>query len=287
MSRYSGISNSTTPLTLDVIARTCPSILASHAHEDRKESYKFIPTSTLLSSMGERGFLPFSIHQTNPRKNVESRMGFTRHAISFRHESTFGQEEEIVPQVVILNSHDGTTPYKIYAGFFRFVCSNGLICGSVLESFSVYHKGNAHALDDVIDASFTVLDSAQKAIEYVDDWKAITLSDTERLEMATRAHAIKFGADHEMMLNAIRPEQFLEAHNAEDYGNSSLWSTFNVLQENIMKGGLQGNRYRNHEGVLSKRRPRTRSISNITQSLALNTALWDMATDYANNIITL
>ena len=54
----------------------------------------------------------------------------------------------------------------------------------------------------------------------------------------------------------------------------SLWTTFNVIQENVVRGGLQG-RKRNAEGRI--RRAQTRAINGIDQNVTLNRALWTLA----------
>ncbi len=54
----------------------------------------------------------------------------------------------------------------------------------------------------------------------------------------------------------------------------SLWTTFNVIQENVVRGGLQG-RKRNAEGRI--RRSQTRAINGIDQNVTLNRALWTLA----------
>jgi len=49
-----------------------------------------------------------------------------------------------------------------------------------------------------------------------------------------------------------------------------LWSTFNRVQENLVKGGLTG---RNANG----RQQRTRPVQGIDQNVRLNRALWLLA----------
>ncbi|WP_249542536.1 DUF932 domain-containing protein, partial [Escherichia coli] len=36
---------------------------------------------------------------------------------------------EHVPEIILLNSHDGTSSYQMLPGYFRFVCQNGCVCG--------------------------------------------------------------------------------------------------------------------------------------------------------------
>jgi len=59
----------------------------------------------------------------------------------------------------------------------------------------------------------------------------------------------------------------------EDVGQS-LWTSFNVIQENLIRGGLPGRR-QTADGHI--RRSRTRPINAIDQNVGLNRALWTLA----------
>lgn len=267
------------PLDMHEITLKAPAIMAERPHEGCKDSYSFISTRELMDAMIDHDFLPFSVHQSRSRD--ESKYGFTKHAICFRHVSTFDMmKKDIVPQVVILNSHDKSTAYKIFCGFFRFVCSNGLIVGDACGGFAVYHKGKK-AIDDVIDASFKVLDNSVKMLSVVDEWKKIELSNNDRMELAYAAHEIKFGGKD----TPITPEMYLTAHNTEDgFNPNTLWNTFNIVQENLIKGGLVG-----YNPVRTgKKRERikvtTRSVNNIMQNIGYNAKLWDAGDAIYNRV---
>ena len=53
-----------------------------------------------------------------------------------------------VPEIILLNSHDGSSSYQMIPGMFRFVCTNGMICGQTFGEIRVPHKG------DVVGASY-------------------------------------------------------------------------------------------------------------------------------------
>ena len=46
-------------------------------------------------------------------------------------------------EIVLLNSHDGTSSYQMLAGMFRFVCSNGLVCGDTVADVHAQPYGEA------------------------------------------------------------------------------------------------------------------------------------------------
>jgi hypothetical protein len=65
----------------------------------------------------------------------------------------------------------------------------------------------------------------------------------------------------------------LDPRRTADAGQD-LWSTFNVVQENVVRGGLE---YRSANG----RRNRTRSVTGIAQNVSVNKALWTLAEEMA------
>jgi hypothetical protein len=99
--------------------------------------------------------------------------------------------------------------------------------------------------------------------------KAIQLSEDERRLLGEVSLVARYGEDE----SPLRPEQIIEPRRREDMGDS-LWTTFNVIQENVVRGGLHG-RKRNAEGRI--RRAQTRAINGIDQNVTLNRALWTLA----------
>ena len=67
----------------------------------------------------------------------------------------------------------------------------------------------------------------------------------------------------------ILPEKLLAVRRHEDRENT-LWSTFNKVQENFIRGGLRGT---NKKGG----RMTTREVKSVNEDLRLNKALWQLA----------
>src|SRR3546814_13480648 len=99
--------------------------------------------------------------------------------------------------------------------------------------------------------------------------KAVRLSEDERRLLGEVSLVARYGEDE----SPLRPEKIIEPRRREDVGDS-LWATFNVIQENVIRGGLQG-RKRNADGRI--RRAQTRAINGIDQNVALNRAPWTLA----------
>ena len=127
------------PLSMDELRHFAPSAFATSAHESRSARYTYIPTSDVIAGLMKEGFQPFNA--TQGRCRVAGKADFTKHLIRFRHPDSFNAIQKVgdsVPEVVLVNSHDGTSAYKLSAGLFRFVCSNGLmVSDSTVEMLSV------------------------------------------------------------------------------------------------------------------------------------------------------
>jgi len=138
-----------TALTIDAVRHYAPSAFATEAHSSRSERYSYIPTSTVITALMKEGFQPFKACQS--RSRIEGKSEFTKHMIRFRHADTqLAQRGDSVPEVILINSHDGTCQYKLIGGIFRYICTNGLVVAeSTSGSLSVPHKGNI--VDQVIE----------------------------------------------------------------------------------------------------------------------------------------
>lgn len=257
----SPILRSDHPLSDDQIRAVVPSIFAENPHESRSERYSYIPTASVLAELRGEGFQPFMVCQTRVRH--EDRREFTKHMIRLRHASQINGNE--ANEIILLNSHDGTSSYQMLAGMFRFVCHNGLVCGNTLADVRVHHKGNV--AEHVIEGAYEVLHSFEQVQESRDAMRLITLDEGEQELLARSALALKY--DVQQKMTPVTEAQVLMPRRFGD-GASDLWSTFNRIQENLLKGGLNG---RSAQG----RRQSTRPVQGIDQNLRLNRALWMLA----------
>lgn len=278
MYRYGKSSNqssfrSDSPLSNDTIARYAPSVLAESAHESRGDRYAFIPTIEVLDGLRANGFQPFEVRQTKVRD--QGKREHTKHLVRLRHAdhivSNVGQE---VPEIVLLNSHDGSSSYQLLSGFFRFVCSNGLIAGDVTDDIRIRHTGRV--VDDVIEGSFHVLDNLKEIGERVETYKSISLTTPEKLLLAEAAAELRWGRDQETgnLLAPIHSADQLIRPRRWDDRKDDLWTTFNTVQEHLIQGGVTG---RSANG----RRTRTREVGGVNENVKLNRALWTLADRFA------
>jgi hypothetical protein len=258
----SPVLRSDSPLSDDQIHRVAPSIFADAPHESRSQRYAYIPTATVLTELRKEGFQPFMVTQTRTRH--EDRCDYTKHMIRLRHASQINARGE-ANEIILLNSHDGTSSYQMLAGMFRFVCSNGLVCGDTVADVRVPHKGDVAG--QVIEGAYQVLHGFDRALESRESMQAITLDEGEVEVFARAALSLKY--DDPDKPAPITESQILMPRRFDDR-RPDLWMTFNRVQENLTKGGLSG---RSANG----RRQQTRPVQGIDSDVRLNRALWLLA----------
>jgi hypothetical protein len=254
------------PLTFDQMRRVAPSIFAAAAHDSRSDRYTYVPTVTILERLQTEGFQVFEVGQSRTRDL--SRREFTKHMVKMRRGDGPREVGQEMPEIVLINSHDGTSAYQMLAGMFRLVCLNGLVVpAGIVEDVRVPHTGDIAGR--VIEGAFTVLETFERVRDNADRMKALTLSDAEANAFARAAIVAKYGEPEVGAMAPITERQALAQRRAHDSG-ADLWSTFNRVQENLVRGGLST---RSANG----RRMRTREVQGISQNVQLNRALWTLA----------
>jgi hypothetical protein len=260
--RYQPMDNAT-------LAQLSPSVFACTAHESRSDRYTLIPTSRVVDALRDHGFAP--VHATEARSRDHSKRGFAKHLIRFRHESAPARAlNETIPEVVLTNSHDGSSAYALYGGLFRLICLNGMVvpdgfCGSV----KVPHKGDV--VRQVIEGSYEVIEGANRTMSVVKDWSAIDLSRDEQMALAESAHRLRFADTEGKVTTPIQPEALLTPRRYADNG-SDLWRSWNRIQENAIKGGLSAWGISAPNGRV--RRVTSKAVTGIEGSVRLNRELF-------------
>ena len=265
------------PLSEDQMRAAAPSVFAEGKHASRSERYTYIPTIDVLRGLRKEGFEPFMVAQGASR--IEGKAAYTKHMIRMRHvrgDAGSVPSRAEVPEVILINSHDGASSYQFLAGLFRFVCCNGLVVGDVIEDIRIPHRSTkgGNIQGEVIEGAFRVLDEFEAVAEHTEAMKALQLDPPEEIAFATAALALRFGARGVEETGGHQPapvtaEQLIEARRPEDIGHS-LWTTFQRVSENVIRGGQPGRSVRG-------RRLHTRPVASIDRGVSLNRALWMLA----------
>lgn len=249
------------PLSDTQLQHTVPSVFAEHPYQGMSPRYGFISTSNVLDAMRNDGWQPVQARQTSPKGPT---LEHARHMLRFRRETPKVDVGDSVAEIVLVNSHDGSSAYQMHAGFFRLVCSNGLVVDDgTFARISIRHSGDV--VGRVKQAADEFLREVPRLTASVERMRAVTLSDVKRNAFAESAIHLRFGETA-----PVAPWQVLTPKRHEEHP-LTLWTTFNTIQENLIRGGLGGFN-------ASGRSYRTRPLRAIGPDVRVNKALWQLAT---------
>lgn len=260
----------TKALTNEQLFRVAPSIFAEAPHDSRSSRYQFIPTVHILNGLRKEGFEPFAAQQTIVRD--PSRGAFAKHLVRLRHQNHYGKEGAgDANEIVLLNSHDGSSSYQMMAGYYRFICTNGLVLGDTFHDVRVRHQGD-NLIENVIEGAYEVLET----FHLVDEHKALMQQTrlTQDGEEAFAETALSFKYDTESAPAPITARQILRPKRTADMSND-VWTVFNRVQEHLLGGGQMGR-------TKTGRRMTTRAVTGIDSNVRLNRALWSIAEAFTN-----
>jgi len=190
-----------------------------------------------------------------------------KHIIRLRHEDmtqeSFGVGDSF-PEMLLINAHNGLGGYTLQGGIFRMVCSNGMVISE--QDFGKIHiRHIGFEAKQVQEASRELVMNSSKIAEKISSWQEIDLSPRSKKDFFADAAKIRFknpSGDIVQEISKVRREG--------DVGND-LWRTFNVAQENLIRGGFRN-------GTTNRM---VRPISNIQKDVKYNSELWDLASKYS------
>jgi hypothetical protein len=244
--------------TPEMIKEVAPSVFATSPSKKLSNRYSFVPTDKIIELFDRENWNVAKVTQTG--KGIHA-----LHEIRLRNGELPAVGDTLV-EAIIRNSHNGSATLSVSSGLHRLVCSNGLtVPTSVADSFKVRHSGLE--LDDVkrvMDGFAERLPMIQGSVGRMME-RQLTMD--EKVEFVQKAAKIRWNSgslpSDDLLVN------LLEAKRIEDEGDD-LWKTFNVVQENFVRGGFE---YRSQKG----RKTKLRNLKNILAVNHVNTKLWELA----------
>ena len=137
------------------------------------------------------------------------------------------------------------------------------------EEFStirICHRGFEE--DEVREASQVFTENAVNLNQCVNEWRTVKLNDASKMSFSRQAAKLRFESPGSDLVDAL-----LVPHRPED-NDSSLWSVFNRVQENLLQGGF----------LNEDTRRRVRPITAIKKNVNINSGLWSIASKYNRSL---
>jgi hypothetical protein len=266
--------NSTVKLEREQIKGLAPSIFQTKGSSKTSDKYVHIPTSRVIDDMEQLGWDVVDVKEVKARK--DGRIGFQKHLLIFRNKDIIIEGDggdDVIPQILITNSHDGSSCFEFRAGIFRLICENGLVVATKeFEKMKIRHMG--YSFEEVQEVMNKMLEQLPLTVETMNKMKGIKLDENQSIELASRMVKSRFEEEDIKELN-IDLEQLLTPSRVEDTSND-MFTVMNVLQEKILGGDFMYT-------TKSKAR-KARKIKNFQQDVKINQRIFSTAFDYMNLI---
>lgn len=236
----------------------CPKKMSRH--------YQLMDTRLIvdeLLKMTSKGEEVFELRQIQTKRKG---IGKGVHTVKLQTRIPYEIGGEILhPEVVIMNSYDGSSPLKVYVGVFRMICSNGLVIKTKdFGEAKIRHMGTpAETAFDIVKG---FAKNIRFAVEAQEKLVNTELSEIQITEFAKQAAKLRWDlaedADFEEFTSALRPE---------DEGNSA-WLVYNRLQEKLMQGGVK----------MKGMKRTAKALTNAAKDIEVNEKLFDLAMSFVN-----
>ena len=254
-------------LTKSEIREKASSIFTATGSPETSTKYSHISTDKIIDDMSALGWGVVDAKQVCARKGV----GFQKHLVVFRNDEiqiTSEDNDNVFPQILLTNSHDGKNAFTFTAGLFRMICENGLVVSSrEFENMKIRHYG--YSFEELQNTIKSIVEKLPLTVESLNKFRAVELGQEQALDFAKKALEVRFGEDIENI--EVNLEELLTPTRIQDKG-SDLWSIYNVVQEKLVHG-MFDYKY----GVKTRK---ARKIKNFQQDMILNEKLYDLALEY-------
>ena len=147
----------------------------------------------------------------------------------------------------------------MFAGFFRFICSNGMVAGEGFKNRMLHTAGTVSNFETMVTSTAGRLPDL---LDKIDNMRSVVFNKTDALEFIKTASGFRW-KDELITDNTIG--DIYQPRRIEDTSND-LWTIFNRAQEGMIRGGVR----------VGPKDRKARPIGSIQQNLAINTKLWEL-----------
>lgn len=266
---------------LDDLREVVPS--AFSGEHNRSRVYSFVDTTEILDNLQKLGWnMSYAVQAGSSQ--------FSRHIIRLINPDLGYlplKNDNVRPQLILDNSHNGGSSAQLHMGLFRLVCQSELVIAipNLFTGIKFRHMGlDFEELKEVLGR---MAEQYKIVASHIAEMQDIILTPEQRKEFALKGAAYRDprryinsdGTINEKNLNeAIDPADLLLPMRGGD-GPLSLWDVFQTVREWLIKGGFQ---QKSEKGRLS----RSKAIRNVIRQISLNKTLWILAEEYLNNPIS-
>ena len=268
-------------LTIDQVKDTCPAAFTDHASPETSERYGFVSSANAISILADHGFAPTRAIQKPVRKAVD--LPFADHMITFRPVTGYSDETETAPEIILYNSHNGKSALKLFAGAFRFICSNGIVAGDGFQAKMRHSRLTANGFSDMVAEQGQTLPALMESIQRM---RATNWGQDIARGFIQQAANLRWQPDPtetDILCRDIFTGSFANGYTLRDLDTATrngdtgqdAWRTFNRVQEGLIRGGVRVRSYTDSNPYGKTRR--ARAVASLSETVRIHRSLWDLA----------
>ena len=271
-------------LSSDQIYTKAPAVYAHDYSEELSNKYGNFNSAHAIEVMNDHGYGVTQSAQVQGRTADADAHG--QHLMAFAKRNDVSATAEQQPEIIFYNSHDGKSSMKLFAGVYRFICSNGIIAGEGFDQRMVHYKSNLDSFEDLLTYTTAKLENVtgftEKLQRIIPDEKAI--NNFSKQALSTRYDYFENTNNYRPSLEELDGNMFdaraisqaLRPTRAEDMADDA-WTIFNRVQETVLRGGFQilGPRKRYNRKFVGYKD--AKAITSVKENVSINRKLWDIA----------
>ncbi len=244
-------------MTIQDLKNSAPAVFTTEKSPKLSDRYMMVPTIDVVSKFMDAGWEVSKANQVGSGQ-------YNRHMVRMRN-AVLPKVGDSLVEAIITNSHDGRTKLQVGAGLYRLVCSNGLVV-PMQELVNINQRHMNIQMDEVYQITEKFLEISPVIERSVNRMMEKEMSMDEKIDFTTKAIGVRWKNTED--ISTLTLESIVNPLRVDDF-ESTLWNTFNVVQEKLIRGGFVKEQGRNKRTV--------KPITSLNMDTMINQKLWELA----------
>jgi hypothetical protein len=266
-------------LTWEDVQARAPAVFGECAAEGVSKRYEYLNSKGILDLFADNNLYPVFARQVEAKDKALTT--FKEHVVAFR-PANQDVRADALPEVIYYNGHDGKSSVRLYAGLYRFICSNESVLGDGWHSRAYHIRNHVTGVEDLIRDILSRLDDIPALIER---YRGVKVDHETAFRIARGALELRWPgrADEKNPRTgkAVGDTSYWQTLGARlfdvrreaDLGWDG-WTVYNRVQESIVRGrGLYLPKWDKLGSLQTKR---VRPLNSIKEGLRVNRGLFDL-----------
>lgn len=229
-------------ITNEELKEQASSIFTAKVADRVLKNYIELWTPQILDDLRLLNWKPVRGYQVKPK--LEANNGYQKHFIHLRNDKVFvgGKNNiELIPEIIVINSYDARSSFKLVLNIHRVVSDSGLIIGDAekISHREIDRKGSEDTRLGVNETALlykkVIKQNLPQCLSLIEKLKAIQLDRIQQRRLAEQLCKDRWDYKYQL----AHPERLTTPSREEDK-DQSAWTVYCKIHEKILKGGWVG-----------------------------------------------